>query len=353
MTYKKFANLPFSSEFSTFLIAEIGLNHNGNLDLCLEMVKEAAKSGASLIKLQKRDINSLMTVEQMEQDFIKVPTFGLNQKEVRAKNEFSIEEYKIIYEYANSLGVIPFATAFDLKSLDFLCSLDSKIIKIASHSSSNIVLIHEALKRDISLIISTGGLTQNQIIKLGKFLEPFGERICLMHCTSSYPCNDNEAFTDTITWMKQNFPNFFIGFSSHENGFAASITASVLGADFIERHCTISESMPGFVHGISMEPNEFKKMALLIKKSISTRGIKKEILESELPAKFNYHSGLYSKGDLKKGTIVSLNDFFILQPLRSLENMTALEFGINEKYVLNKSISKNHQLKKIDISPLN
>lgn len=353
MTYKKFSNLPFPSVSSTFLIAEIGLNHNGNLDLCLEMVKEAAMSGASLVKLQKRDLESLMTEEQMDQEFIKVPTFGLNQKEVRSKNEFSIKEYEIIFNYAYSLGLIPFATAFDLKSLDFLCSLKSKIIKIASHSSSNIVLIDEALKRDMSLIISTGGLTQNQIIKLGEFLKPYKERICLMHCTSSYPCSDNEAYTDTITWMKTKFPDFFIGFSSHENGFAASITASVLGADFIERHFTVSKSMPGFDHGISMEPDEFKKMALLVKKSIATRGIKKQILESELPAKFNYHSGLYSKGNFKKGEIVSLDDFRILQPLRSLDNLTALEFGIDEKYVLKKSIVKNYQLKKIDISPLN
>jgi len=349
LTFKKFANLPIPSNNSTFLIAEIGLNHNGNLGLCLEMVKEAAKSGASFIKLQKRDIYELMTKEQLDQDFIKVPTFGTTQREVRLKNEFGLEEYKQIFNYAKSLGMIPFATAFDLSSLDFLCKLDSTIVKIASHSSSNIALINEALKRNLSLIISTGGLSKNQIIKLGDFLKPFGNKVCLMHCTSAYPCPPNQAFTDTITWFKERFPDFLVGFSSHEEGLYASITASVLGATFIERHFTLSKSMPGFDHSISMEPKEFKELSYFLKKCSSTRGIKEEILDSELPAKLNYHSGLFCKRDIKKGDSVKLNDFEILQPLKSIENITSLEFGLNDEYVLVRDLKKGEQLKKNDI----
>ena len=349
MTSKKFANLPIPSENTTFLIAEIGLNHNGNLNLCLEMVKEAALSGASLIKLQKRDIFHLMTKDQLDQDFFKVPTFGINQREVRLKNELNFEEYKKIFEYSQSLGMIPFATAFDLKSLDFLCKLDSKIIKIASHSSSNISLINEALKRNLSLIISTGGLSKDQILKLAKFLEPFKNQVCLMHCTSAYPCPPNEAFTDTITWFKDEFPDFLVGFSSHEEGFAASITASILGANFVERHFTLSKAAPGFDHGISMEPNEFKEFAMFLKRCNSTRGIKEEILDSEMPAKLNYHSGLFSKRDIKKGEKVYLDDFDVLQPLKSLENITSLEFGIDGEYVIKSNMKKGEQLSKYDI----
>jgi len=349
LTSKKFSNLPILSN-STFLIAEIGLNHNGNLDLCLEMIKEASRAGASLIKLQKRDIYSLMTEEQLDQDFFKVPTFGSSQREVRLKNELNLDQYKEIYKYTYSLGMVPLATAFDFESLDFLCSLNSEIIKIASHSSSNIALIDKALKKGMSLIISTGGLSREQIIKLGNYLEPYENRICLMHCTSAYPCKDSESLTDTLTWMKDTFPNFLFGFSSHEEGFAASLTASILGANFIERHFTLSKAMAGFDHGISMEPSEFKEMSLLIKKCHSTRGIKEKILDSELPAKFNYHSGLYSKRDFEKGDIVDLDDFEILQPLRSLENLTALEFGLNEKHILKRSIKKGEQLGKIYIT---
>ncbi len=348
MTYKKFSKLPILSN-STFLIAEIGLNHNGNLDLCLEMVKEAAKAGASLIKLQKRDINSLMTDDQLDRDFFKVPTFGSTQREVRLKNELNLEEYRQIYKYTNSLGLIPFATAFDLESLDFLCSLDSEIIKIASHSSSNIALIKEALERNLSLIISTGGLSRKQIIKLGNFLLPHKDKVCLMHCTSAYPCPSNEAFTDTITWFKEEFPDFLIGFSSHEDGYAASITASILGANFIERHFTLSRAMPGFDHCISMEPHEFKELSLLLKKCSLTRGTKTKILDSELSAKLNYHSGLYSKRAIKKGENIKLDDFEILQPLKSLENITSLEFGINQEFIIKRSINKGDQLKKDDI----
>ncbi len=349
MTFKKFSNLPIPSENTTFLIAEIGLNHNGNLNLCLEMVKEAAKSGAALIKLQKRDIYQLMTKDQLDKDFIKVPTFGMTQREVRLKNEFNFDEYKEIFNYANSLGMIPFATAFDLKSLDFLCNLDSKIIKIASHSSSNISLINEALERNLSLIISTGGLSKDQILKLGKFLKPYKNQVCLMHCTSAYPCAPHEAFTDTISWFKNQFPEFLVGFSSHEEGFAASITASILGATFIERHFTLSNAMPGFDHGISMEPNEFKEMALLLKKCSATRGVKKEILDSELPAKLNYHSGLFAKRDFKKGEIISLSDFDIFQPLNKIDNITSLEFGLNNNYVLKRTMKKGEQLAINDI----
>tara|TARA_B100000965_G_scaffold405607_1_gene440346 strand:+ start:2215 stop:3267 length:1053 start_codon:yes stop_codon:yes gene_type:complete len=350
LTFKKFSNLPIPSENTTFLIAEIGLNHNGNLNLCLEMVKEAAKSGASLIKLQKRDIFHLMTKDQLDKEFIKVPTFGTNQREVRLKNEFNFDEYKEIFNYSYSLGMIPFATAFDLKSLDFLCDLDSKIIKIASHSSSNIPLINDALERNLSLIISTGGLSKDQIIKLGQFLEPYKNQVCLMHCTSAYPCAPNEAFTDTISWFKDQFPDFLVGFSSHEDGFEASITAAILGATFIERHFTLSNAMPGFDHGISMEPREFKELALMLKKCSATRGIKKDILDSELPAKLNYHSGLYSRRDIQEGEIITLDDFDILQPLKSLENITSLEFGLKNKYHLKRTIKKGEQLKKNDIN---
>ena len=315
----------------------------------MEMVKEAAKAGASLVKLQKRDIFQLMTNEQLDQYFIKVPTFGSTQREVRLKNELNLEQYKDIFNYANSLGIIPFATAFDLNSLDFLCELDSKIVKIASHSSSNISLIDEALKRNLSLIISTGGLSREQILKLGKFLDPYKDKVCLMHCTSSYPCPLNESFVDTITWFKKTFPDFLVGFSSHEDGYAASISASILGANFIERHFTLSKTMPGFDHCISMEPVEFKELASLIKNCSFTRGEKYDILDSELPAKLNYHSGLYAKRNLEKEEIINLKDFEVLQPLRSLDNATSLDFGINKEYKIKRNLKKGEQLNKNDI----
>ena len=344
---KKIGPLPLDDSIPAYLIAEIGLCHNGSFEIARKLIYQAFISGATLVKFQKRNIEKLLNKKSIEKPFIKFPTVGTTQNEVRPKLEFSFSEYKDLFEYSKSLGLIPFATVFDHSSLDFLLNLNPSFLKIASHSSSDYSLINSVIESQLPFMISTGGLKKfERDILLGLLPK---DRTILMHCVSSYPSSPNEQFLNTIPeFTKQ---GFVTGFSTHETGYLASLISASLGAKFIERHITLSNASIGFDHGISMEPDEFKKLALKLRSQNQMMGIKEELLKAELSARENYHCGVFLKKDIKKGDLITLNDVSLEQPLGSNEDsITGLGFySLSDKKSL-RDIQKGSQLLRTDFN---
>ena len=342
---KNIGILPIDSSIPPYLIAEIGLCHNGSFEIAKKLIYQAFLSGATLVKFQKTDIKSLLNENSFKKKFIKFPSKGNTQVEVRPKLEFNHSEYKELFDYSKSLGLIPFSTVFDHKSLEFILDLNPAYIKIASHSSSDYPLIKSIIETKIPFLISTGGLKSFEKDQLLNLLPK--DRTILMHCVSSYPSQPNEQFLDTISEYVGN--GFITGFSTHENGFTASLISAALGAKFIERHITLSNASIGFDHGISMEPFEFKELALELRKQSQMMGKKNNLLDAEMGARNNYHCGVFLKRDIKKGEEILFNDVYLQQPLGdNNESLSGLGFySLKNKYC-SRNLSKGSQLLNTD-----
>jgi sialic acid synthase SpsE len=296
----------------THLIAEIGLNHNGSEELAREMIHAAALSGATFVKLQKRSPADLATAAFLDAPFEKCPALGSSQREVRQRLELPLDMYRRLREYAEGLGLVFFASAFDLPSLQFLLDAGVRIIKLASHSLTNGPLL-QALARDrLPVIASLGGSTPDEQRHAVGLLAD--NPLVLLHCVSAYPTPDHMATLDTIAALRERFQRP-VGFSSHEVGIDISVAASVLGACVIERHFTLNRAMIGLDQGISLEPAEFAELALRMRRLRAARGVSAGLHESEKAAKHAYHVAVCSDRSLPAGTKITREMLVCKQPL--------------------------------------
>jgi sialic acid synthase len=296
----------------THLIAEIGLNHNGSERLARDMIYSASLHGATFVKLQKRSPSDLASGDFLDSPFNKCPSLGCTQREVRERLELSLDSYVRLREYADELGLIFFASAFDLPSLEFLLKAGVKIIKIASHSLTNGPLLERVAQLKLPTVLSLGGSTQKEQDLAISLLRPCP--LVLMHCVSNYPTPDGLAKIDTITYLVERY-GLPVGYSSHEQGVDLSVAASTLGACLIERHFTLSRSMIGLDQSISLEPSEFSLLASSIKRIHAARGVSECIQDGESGAKNSYHVAVRASRDLMKGEVLARGMLVCKQPL--------------------------------------
>lgn len=296
----------------TYLIAEIGLNHNGSEDLARDMIYSAAVNGASFVKFQKRSPADLATAEFLDAPFLKCPLLGSTQREVRERLELPLDMYIRLREYAESLGMVFFASAFDLASLDFLLKSGTKIIKIASHSLTNGQLLEKVAALKLPTIASLGGCTLEEQDRAVETLKDCP--LVLMHCVSSYPTPDGMAKIDTIPYLRDRY-NIPVGYSSHEVGIDLSVGAAALGACMIERHYTLNRAMIGLDQPISLEPDEFAEMAVRTRRINAARGVAESLQPGEDVAKHAYHVAVRAAQPIKKGETITAEMLVCKQPL--------------------------------------
>jgi sialic acid synthase SpsE len=307
----------------TYLIAEIGLNHNGSEELARELIYEASVAGASFVKLQKRDPGSLATAAFLDAPFEKCPLLGSTQRQVRERLELTLDEYRRLAAYAEGLGLVFFASAFDLPSLEFLVEAGVSIIKIASHSITNGPLLERVADQNLAVVASLGGATEEEQDRAVNILS--SNPLVLLHCVSAYPTPDGATCLDTIGHLERRY-GVPVGFSSHEVGIDVSVAASVLGACMVERHFTLSRSMVGLDHTISLEPDEFAEMARRISRIHTCRGISTGLDDREAGARNNYHVSICAATNIAAGTILEPSMLTCKQPLRDSDSyFTGLE----------------------------
>jgi sialic acid synthase SpsE len=307
----------------SFLIAEIGLNHNGSEELAAEMIREAVEAGASFVKFQKREPAALATAAFLDAPFEKCPQLGGTQRVVRERLELSLEAYKRLRAYAESLGAVFFASAFDIPSLRFLVEAGVGIIKIASHSITNGPLLAATADTGLPVVASLGGATREEADQAVALLS--GNPLVLMHCVSAYPTPDSSVYLDTIQALRERY-SVPIGFSSHEAGIEISVASTVLGACMVERHFTLRRSMVGLDHKISLEPEEFAEMAERIGRLRAVRGVYGGLMGTESAARSNYHVAVCAARNIPAGTVLDASMLVCKQPLGdSAEFFTGLE----------------------------
>ncbi len=241
----------------TYIIAEIGINHNGSLDLAKRMIDEAAAVGCDAVKFQKRTPVLCVPRDQwhIERD---TPWGRITYMQYRHKVEFGAEEYEEIDRHCRAAGIDWFASCWDEPSVDFIEQFNPPLYKSASASLTDHALLEKMKGTGKPLIISTG---MSQTDEIFDAVEAIGlEGILIAHSTSAYPCPLSELNLRMIHTLKDWFPNTPIGYSGHETGLATTVAAVAMGACFVERHFTLDRAMWGSDQAASVEPTGMHRL---------------------------------------------------------------------------------------------
>ena len=275
---------------SIFIVAEIGINHNGSMSICKELIDVAVETKCDAVKFQKRDLNKVYT-----QDFLNSPResqWGTTQRDQKSGLEFGLEEYVEVDQYCRDKGIDWYASAWDLNSQQFLKQFNCKYNKVASA-----MIVYEDLLRVIAkegkhTFISTGMTTYDDIQKA---VDIFREEKCsfeLMHTVSTYPMKDENANLNMIKTLRDRY-QCDVGYSGHETGIAISTAATALSITSLERHITLDRAMYGSDQSASVEPSGFKQLVGAVRKCEMAMGDGiKRVIEEEAPIAKNLRQHL-------------------------------------------------------------
>ncbi len=263
----------------TFITAEIGINHNGDMNICRKLIDIAADSGCDAVKFQKRDIDLVYTQEYLKEN--RESPWGKTQRDQKEGLEFNFEQYSEIDRYCKEKKIEWFASAWDLNSQNFLKKFNLKFNKIASAMILYKELLNEVASEKKHTFISTGMSDYNDIANA---IEIFKNNNCsfeLMHTVSTYPMKDEDANLNVISTLKNKF-ECNVGYSGHETGLALSFAASALGISSLERHITLDRSMYGSDQSASLEPAGLRNLVGGVRKINMAMGNgQKIIIEDE------------------------------------------------------------------------
>ncbi|XP_017103198.2 sialic acid synthase [Drosophila bipectinata] len=323
-------------ENSVYIIAEIGQNHQGCLDMAKKMILEAKKAGCHCVKFQKSDLKEKFTRSALDREYISENSWGKTYGEHKEYLEFSKDQYKELQAYSRDINVDFTASAMDENSLDFLVDFKVPFIKIGSGDANNFLLLKKAAKLDIPLVISTGMQTMETVEKIVQTMEDAGKKdYALMHCVSAYPTLPEDCNLQLIRMFKRRLPNVTIGYSGHELGILLTQAAVLLGARIVERHFTLDKNQKGSDHRCSLEPNELRELIEKINhfelknNSLSVGDVmqklnggqdlvkalrdvrEKEILLCELPCRDKLGKSIVAARSLPKGHILEPSDMAI------------------------------------------
>ena len=233
----------------TYVIAEIGINHNGDLNLAKELIVMAKSSGCDAVKFQKRDIDLVYTKEEL--DALRDSPWGTTNREQKMGLEFSIEQYKELESFSNDLGLDFIVSCWDMDSVDLIESnLNVKYHKVASALLTDKLFLEKLNQTGKPIILSTGMSTEEEIDAALNILNNVDY---ILACTSTYPTKDEEINLNYITTLKQKYPNYKIGFSNHASGLIPCYGASALGSECVEFHITNDRTMYGSDQAASIE----------------------------------------------------------------------------------------------------
>lgn len=259
----------------TFVIAEIGINHNGDIEIAKKLIDVAVEAGCDAVKFQKRTVDEVYTKEYL--DGPRESPWGTTQREQKEGLEFGIEEYKEIDRYCKEKGIEWFASAWDVDSQLFLQKFNLKYNKVASAMLVNDELLEVIAKEKKYTFVATGMSTYEEVDHAVEIFERYACPFELMHCNSTYPMKDEDANLSVIEKLRDKY-KCQIGYSGHEEGIFVSICAAAMGVSSIERHITLDKTMYGSDQKASIEPDTLKELVKHIREVEVIRGNGEKIL---------------------------------------------------------------------------
>ena len=265
----KIGNKSVGDGHPAYVIAEIGINHNGDLGIAKQMIDAAVHAGADAVKFQKRTPDVATPPDQQKQ-MRETPWGYITYLDYRYKVEFDYDQYCDIDRHCREKGIAWMVSVWDEPSVDFMEKFDTPAYKIPSASLTDSKLIHKARATGRPLILSSGMSTMEQIRTGVKVAG--SEDLALMHCTSTYPCEPEELNLRMVETLRSEFPALPIGYSGHEVGLVPSAVAVALGACMVERHLTLDRAMWGSDQAASVEPGGFDRLVKYIRVTEASLG---------------------------------------------------------------------------------
>jgi N-acetylneuraminate synthase len=264
-----------------FIIAEIGINHNGDLALAKQLIDASKEAGADAVKFQKRTPEKCVPLDQ--RDIMRDTPWGrMTYMDYRYRVEFEASQFAEIDRYARESSLLWFSSCWDEDAVDFMEQFNPVAYKISSAALTDDSLLRRHKKTGRPIVLSTGMSTMEQIRHAVRVLDT--EELVILHCTSTYPSKPEELNLRAIRTLVKEFPNHPIGYSGHEVGLQTSVAAVALGACVVERHITLDRSMWGTDQSASVEPQGFHRMVrdIRVVEAAMGDGIKR-VYETELP----------------------------------------------------------------------
>ena len=357
-----------------YIIAEIGVNHNGSISVAKKLIKIAKKSGADAVKFQTYDSNLLVAPLTRKAEYQEQDDKDDTQLVMLKKYELSQASHRVLLDYSDKIGIDFISTPFDIKSLKFLVTdLKLKTIKISSTDITNIPYLLEVGSTKANILISSGMSDLNDVIIAlsalcygNKFKKKetkynfnpvknknfytsnhkyLNSKVTLLHCTSEYPAPSNELNLNILETYTKLF-NIPIGYSDHSNDLITPVIAVAKGASVLEAHITLDKNGNGPDHKASLEPDEFKKYIENVRNTTVMLGSNiKKITKSEKKNIKPARKSLILSVDMKKGQIVTVNDIDVKRPGNGIKPKYFYKY-IGKK--INKTLNANHVLRERD-----
>ena len=310
----------------TYIIGEIGQNHNGSVDLCKLLVDVVARPvkdnlfGQDLkqmdaVKLTKRDLTQELSSTQMKGLYNSPHSFGKTYGEHRSFLELNDEQHFEVYKYAKSKGLDFVETLCATGCLSMLKLFTPDKLKVASRDLTNLPLLAALAETKIPIIVSTGMAGEKELNTALETMNKYHNDISILHCVSEYPTRYENVNLKTITFLKKNYPQYTIGYSDHTIGISTPIAAVAMGAEIIEKHITLDRDMKGTDQKGSLAIDGIYRMIRNIRNLDLSMGEEKiEIVNSVKTARNKLERSIATNKNLKKGTIITEADIHLLSP---------------------------------------
>ncbi|KAM9770597.1 N-acetylneuraminate-9-phosphate synthase-like [Menidia menidia] len=291
-----------------FIIAEIGQNHQGDIEIAKKMIKMAKACGADCAKFQKTELEYRFNKRALERPYTSKNSWGKTYGEHKRHLEFSHEQYRELQKYAAEVGIFFTASGMDEMAVEFLHELDVPYFKVASADTNNFPYLEMTAKKGRPMVVSSGMQSMETMQRVYKMVKKHNEKFTILQCTSTYPLEPEDVNLKVIAEYQKEFPDIPIGYSGHESGISISVAAVAMGAKVIERHITLNKTWKGSDHEASLEPSELTELVRsirLVERALGT-GLK-QMLPCEKPCHDKLGKSVVAKVKIPKGTPLTVD----------------------------------------------
>ncbi|RVE75649.1 hypothetical protein OJAV_G00000890 [Oryzias javanicus] len=291
-----------------FIIAEIGQNHQGNIEIAKKMIKVAKDSGADCAKFQKSELEHKFNKRALERPYNSKNSWGKTYGEHKRHLEFSHEQYRELQRYAADVGIFFTASGMDEMAVEFLHEINVPFFKVGSGDTNNFPYLEKTAKKGRPMVVSSGMQSMETMRRVYRTVKEHNPNFAILQCTSAYPLEPEDVNLRVITEYQNEFPDIPIGYSGHESGINISVAAVALGAKVLERHITLDKSWKGSDHEASLEPSELAELVgsvRLVERALGS-GIK-QMLDCEKACHDKLGKSVVAKVRIPKGSVLTLD----------------------------------------------
>ncbi|XP_023807980.1 sialic acid synthase [Oryzias latipes] len=295
-------------EHPCFIIAEIGQNHQGDIETAKKMIQVAKDAGADCAKFQKSELEHKFNKRALERPYNSKNSWGKTYGEHKRHLEFSHEQYRELQRFAADVGIFFTASGMDEMAVEFLHEINVPFFKVGSGDTNNFPYLEKTAKKGRPMVVSSGMQSMETMRRVYRTVKEHNPNFAILQCTSAYPLEPEDVNLRVITEYQKEFPDIPIGYSGHESGISISVAAVALGAKVLERHITLDKTWKGSDHEASLEPSELAELVRsvrLVEKALGS-GIK-QMLASEKACHDKLGKSVVAKVRIPKGSVLTLD----------------------------------------------